>query len=65
MAYARSSKVRFRVVSENMDELTKANEALDKLVDKAKVADDRLSKLGKGLSTRNLTKFNDALDKLA
>ena len=65
MAYARSSKVRFRVVSENMDELTKANEALDKLVDKAKVADDRLSNLGKGLSTRNLTKFNNALDKLA
>lgn len=65
MAYARSSKVRFRVVSENMDELTKANDALDKLVDKAKVADDYLSKLGKGLSTKNLTKFNDSLDKLA
>lgn len=64
MAYARSAKVRFRVVSEGMDQLTKANDDLDKLIDRSKKADDILSQLGKGISTKNLTAAYDKLDKL-
>lgn len=65
MAYARSAKVGFRVVAENMDELTRANDLMDKLKRNSRDTNDVLSHFGRGISVSGFQKINDKFDQLS
>lgn len=64
MGYARSAKVGFRVVSENMDAIDRANDKMDRLIRSSREANNQLSHFGNRLSVQGLTKFEDKYDSL-
>nr|DAO20201.1 MAG TPA: hypothetical protein [Caudoviricetes sp.] len=64
MGYARSAKVGFRVVSENMDAIDRANDKMDRLIRSSREANNQLSHFGNRMSVQGLTKFEDKYDSL-
>lgn len=64
MGYARSAKVGFRVVSENMDAIDRANDKMDRLIRSSREANNQLSHFGDRMSVQGLTKFEDKYDSL-
>lgn len=64
MGYARSAKVGFRVVSENMDAIDRANDKMDRLIRSSRGANNQLSHFGDRMSVQGLTKFEDKYDSL-
>ncbi|GED95548.1 hypothetical protein LBSP_21080 [Lentilactobacillus buchneri subsp. silagei] len=64
MGYARSAKVGFRVVSENMDAIDRANDKMDRLIRSSCEANNQLSHFGDRMSVQGLTKFEDKYDSL-
>lgn len=64
MGYARSAKVGFRVVSENMDAIDRANEKMDRLIRTSREANNQLSHFGSRMSVQGLTKFEDKYESL-
>ncbi len=64
MGYARSAKVGFRVVSENMDAIDRANDKMDRLIRSSREANNQLSHFGNRMSVQGLTKFEDKYESL-
>ncbi len=64
MGYARSAKVGFRVVSENMDAIDRANDKMDRLIRSSREANNQLSHFGDRMSVQGLTKFEDKYESL-
>ena len=64
MGYARSAKVGFRVVSENVDEIDRANEKMNRLIRTSREANNQLSHFGSRMSVQGLTKFEDKYESL-
>lgn len=64
MGYARSAKVGFRVVSENMDAIDRANDKMDRLIRSSREANNQLSHFGDRMSVQGLTNFEDKYDSL-
>lgn len=64
MGYARSAKVGFRVVSENVDEIDRANEKMNRLIRTSREANNQMSHLGNRMSIQGLDKFSNRYDSL-
>ncbi|WP_050806258.1 phage tail tape measure protein [Lentilactobacillus kisonensis] len=64
MGYARSAKVGFRVVSENVDEIDRANEKMNRLIRTSREANNQMSHLGNRMSIQGLNKFSNRYDSL-